>query len=229
MNNLAEIKVTKAQAKSLAKNLALLLKVRGLSVSDIAQGLNIPDMTVRRLVSGETSDPRISTLKLLTDYLGISIDAILDTEFHENSSLALTTANKVGPQIVPVLDWTTLAEVQSLKKLDLSSWPDWQPIALGKEYKLSSEAFALKSRPSMQPRFRNNTLLIIDPKEIAVDGDLVLVKLKKDSGLSLRELMIDSPKWQLQPIVPGSEIMYFEESEHEIIGVVVLTMLFARN
>jgi hypothetical protein len=47
--------------------------------------------------------------------------------------------------------------------------------------------------------------------------------------LSLRELIIDPPKWQLLPIVSGSESLFFDEKKHSILGVVVLTILHQRK
>ena len=81
----------------------------------------------------------------------------------------------------------------------------------------------------MQPRFPFGTLFIIDQNESPRDGDVILIKMKLEKVLSLRELIIDSPKWQLQPIVSGSENLFFDATNHSIIGVVVLTVLHKRD
>lgn len=224
MTTLTELKITKSQIQTLAHNLRALLKQRDFSESEVAEQLGLPVMTIRRIVSGETTDPRISTLKLIADFFEVTIDSLIDT-----ASKATPSTPKNKPLFVPVLDWATAAKTLSIEDLDLTSWQDWHPVILGDQYSENHSVFALKTRPSMQPRFPVGTLLIIDPNETPTDGDIVLVKLKKEKELSLRELVIDPPKWQLQPIIPGSEILFYEKSQHKIVGVVILTMLFARK
>jgi len=225
MDVLATVKIDKVQLKKLAMNLRTLLNERKLSENDIAQAINIPVMTVRRIVSGETADPRISTLTMIADYLNVSIDSLL--EDHQSKSVLLM--NKNLPRFVPILDWQTAEKIRTVKDLDLKSWKEWHPITLGDQYTLSNEAFALESRPSMQPRFPLGTLFIIEPNEKPADTDIVLVKINKENTLSLRELIIDPPKWQLQPVVNGSEMIFYDKKDHTIMGVTILTMLCSRN
>ena len=203
----------------------MLLDARGVSESEIAQSLSIPVMTVRRIVSGETGDPRISTLKLIADYFNVSIDSLLE----DNDQKSLNFMAKKMPQFIPVLDWKTAGNITSLKDIDLNAWKEWRPIVLSDSSSLSENAFALESRPSMQPRFPTGTLFIIDPNETPTDGDIVLIKMKTDGDLSLRELIIDPPRWQLQPVVAGSEVLFYNESQHQIVGIVILSMLHTRK
>lgn len=221
----AAFELDEYQCKNLEKNLRILLNKHGVSESNVAQSLNIPVMTIRRIASGETTDPRISTLKLIADYFNTSIDSLIE----DNSVNPISLMNKSMPQFVPVLDWKIAADIQSIKDIDLKSWKEWHPVILGDQSSLSDDSFALESRPSMQPRFLTKTLFIIDPMESPLDGDVVLIKMKVDGELSLRELIIDPPRWQLQPVVVGSEILFYDKNLHHIMGVVVLTMLRARK
>ena len=225
LSNIAALEISDTQPKKLSKNLRLLLDKRRMTESEVAQSLNIPVMTVRRLVSGETTDPRISTLKLIADFFNVGIDSLIE----DNHPNTISLMKKNIPQFVPVLDWKSAANITSINDLDLASWKDWQPIALGTQTPLNNNTFALESRPSMQPRFPSGTLFIIDLNETPTDGDIVLVKMKTDGDLSLRELIIDPPKWQLQPIISGSETLFYDSNKHVITGVIILTMLHARK
>ena len=225
MNTITAFEINEIQLKKLSKNLRLLLDKRRMTESEVAQSLNIPVMTVRRLVSGETTDPRISTLKLIADFFNVGIDSLIE----DNHLNTITLMKKSMPQFVPVLDWKLATSIKSINDLDLTLWKDWQPIVLGTQSPFSHETFALESRPSMHPRFPLGTMFIIDPNETPTDGDVILVKMKKDGDLSLRELIIDPPKWQLQPIISGSETLFYDNSNHEIAGVIILTMLHARK
>ncbi len=225
MKPITELKITKSQIQKLADNLQSLMKIKNVSESDISEKLNVPIMTVRRIVSGETIDPRISTLKLLADYFDVPVDSLIE----DNKSRLISITSQHIPQFIPILDWKTASNINSIQYLDLHSWKEWQPVVLGNGSSLSSLAFALESRPSMQPRFPIGTLFIVDPKELPTDGDIILVKLKTNSDLSLRELSIDLPKWQLHPVITGSQTIFYDEKQHIIIGIVVLTMLYKRK
>ena len=211
----------------LAENLRLLLSQHNLNAHQLAQILGIPMMTIRRLLSGETTDPRISTLFLLANYFSLPIDSLIKKR-HEFASTAFY--NKATTYHVPLLDWDTASRMTSAAELDLTEWKEWQSISLGDKNAISKHAFALESRPSMSPRFPRGTLFIFDDKLEPKDGDIVLIRLIKNNQLTLRELMIDPPEWQLHPIVAGSShTLLFSSSEHQMIGVSILALLFNRK
>jgi transcriptional regulator with XRE-family HTH domain len=220
---LTELKITKSQIDRLAENLQLLLNENSFSENELAQALDIPVMTIRRIASKETVDPRISTLKLIADYFNVTVDSLIDGQ------KPVKKTNENAPRFIPILDWVTLSRITTFKDVNLLSWQEWHPIVLEPQYSLGESAFALESRPSMQPRFPKGTLFIIDPEEKPTDGDVILIKMKDSSELSLRELIIDPPKWQLQPVVAGSETLFYNSHQHEILGVVMLTMLYNKK
>lgn len=211
--------------QNLAKNLSVLIKANGLNANQLAQILGIPMMTIRRLLSGETTDPRISTLKLIADYFGVSIDSLIE----KTNLAAPSNFGKTRPFFVPKLNWETASKISSFSEINLAAWKEWQSISLGEKEKISLNAFALESRPSMFPRFPQGTLFIFDSEAIPKDGDIVLIKLKKNNELTLRELIIDPPEWQLHSVVAGSNILHYSENEHKIMGINILTMLFNRK
>lgn len=226
MANVPSVKFVKSQLMSLANNLTLLIKNKQMTESELAVALDLPSMTIRRLASGETLDPHISTLKKIADYFDISIDSLI-TNNNLNSPHAMRKSNT--SILVPVLDWANASKISATHELDLSNWETWQPIVMGKQVALSEKAFALEGKPSIGPRFSPDTLFVIDPLANPVDGDLVLIKMKNDESLSIREISIDPPKWQLKPTVPGSETLYYSSAEHEIVGTVLLTMLYSKR
>ena len=81
----------------------------------------------------------------------------------------------------------------------------------------------------MQPRYPVGTTFIVSMETDPIDGDLVLVRFSQNNAISLRELVVDSPHWQLNPIISGSSRLLFDQSEHSIIGVVVLTLIQTRH
>jgi len=209
---------------SIADNLAHLMQLHQVTESQLARALDTSVMTVRRLLSGETEDPRIFTLKAIADYFHTSVDFLLH-EFNLQSACRL---NAEVPEMIPILAWDCFEQADSVSTLDLSTCKSWYPV-VGSDYNASTaETFALRSRPSMQPRFPLGTIFVIKQTELPIDGDLILVKMRDSKQLSLRELTIDPPRWQLQPIVAGSDVIFFNQTHHLILGVVVCSVSHSR-
>lgn len=210
---------------ALAKNLRHLLKLHHLNSNQLANALNLPMMTIRRIASGETADPRISTVKLIADYFKISIDTLISNA----SEIHTHRLHPSVPIFVPILDWETAGKMHSLQELDLSKWKEWQPVSFNDNVPLGNHAFALESRPFMYPRFPQGTLFIIDPDAPPTDGDLVLMKINHNHELTLKELSIDPPDWNLHSITNSSNVLRYVETEHQFRGVVLLSMLYNRK
>jgi transcriptional regulator with XRE-family HTH domain len=219
------IKISKAESDQLGQNICQLLKERQISDNQLAEDLHLPIITIRRIITGETHDPRISTLKLIANYFDITIDELLD----ERKNIPVSFIENNKPQFLPKLDWTTASQIQSIKDLDLASWKNWHPITFGDEYQVSEKAFILESTPSMYPRYSPGTLFVIDPNALPLDGDILLIKRKKNGDIFLRELMIDFPERRLLSIAQNSTDVTFSEEDYLILGVVVLTLLYKRN
>lgn len=222
---LEEEKVEGSRLRKLAENLRTLLDSRNLNPNQLGQVLGIPTMTIRRILSGETTDPRISTVKTISDFFNISVDKMIDEDATTLFSKSLDVSK---PVFVPILDWKSAGESNSNVNMDLTNWKEWQPLSLAEGDTIGRKAFALESRPTMYPRFPQGSILIIDPDLVPKDGDIVLIKLKKDNELTLRELKIDPPQWQLHSLVLDSNDLIFDENEHVIVGVNLLTLLYNR-
>lgn len=225
MNIVAEIKLEQAEIKNISYNLKRLMKSAGITESELSRVLKIPVMTVRRIVSGETVDPRISTLKLFSDYFKISIDQLIA---EKKLSEAFYPVSDLQPSFVPVLEWRQVQNGEIFSSIDKMKWSHWHPVSMDSNLKLSSNSFAMQTKATMQPRFPNGTLLIIDMDESPLDGDLVLVRFENNE-ISLREYVIDSPNIVLYPVIIGSETVKFEKARHKVIGVVVLTLMYPRK
>ena len=211
--------------ENLSNNLSLLMKENNVSESELARALGLPYNTIHRLISGHTTDPRISTLKSIAVYFNVSLDTLLNPI----ELVASTLKTSSNPKAVPILSWEKISSNEFLSSIDHQNWVNWLPIPLVSIENLSLNAYAIESRPSMYPRFPTGTFFIIDPECKPIDGDLILIKIKKDGAVSLRELMIDPPTMKLLPIIQNSDSLNFLASEHEIIGVVVLSMHHPRR
>lgn len=206
----------------LAKNLTNLMKIHNTNESELARQLNITYNTIHRLVTGTTTDPKLSTLQQLADHFNLSLDSLLSKQLN----LYPSPENHYR---VPVISWDDAQVKHFFAQFNPEQWEKWIPVATNNKKLIDKHCYALESTRSMQPRFPLGTLFILKPNEVPMDGDLILVRFKDDQALSLRELIIDSPDWQLCPIIPGSKNLLLDRSKMEIIAVVVLTLIQTRH
>ena len=209
--------------KILSSNLSDLLKNKGINENDLAKKLNIPYNTIHRIITGTTSDPRLSTLKQISDYFDVTIDDLINQGNHVPLS-----KHAHYPEFTPLISWNTLNKLDFNDKVTLPEETQWIRTPAIEGINKQSQLIALESTKSMQSRFPPGTTFIINFDEKPMDGDIILVKFKLNHAVSLRELITDPPRWQLLPITPGSESIYFDEDTHVIIGVVMLTLIKTR-
>lgn len=224
MNTLVELSLSSSQIKQIATNIQRLMKHKQMSESDLARSLKMPVMTVRRIVSGETLDPRISTLSLFADFFGVTIDALVRV----SSDCYAHGHIQSQPTFVPVFDWDQVEKKIIFESVDFLKWESWHPISSSGTDKLGHKSLAIQTKLTMQPRFPAGTILVVDPDVIALDGDLVLIRISENE-ISLRELVIDPPNKVLYSVILGSEPILLDLLKHEVVGVVVMTLMYPRR
>ncbi len=197
----------------LAINLRRLLDNKNISEAELARQTSIPQPTLHKILSGATSDPRASTLKSLAEYFDISIDDLMSgTATNKRKS-----DQKCKIQSVAIISWDDCLDAKNfLSKLTPSTWHQW----IVTEF-VSSNTFALISKPSMEPKFPKGSILIIDPDADPEDGDLVIVQYKDTKQATIRELCIDGPIRTLSTISKSSTTAAPYDSNIQIIGIIV--------
>ena len=209
----------------LAHNLQALLKKHDINANQLAHELGIPMMTVWRLSTGETRDPRISTLKLIANYFNVSVDALI-------ASSDQAIVNPLGYEMshtVPLLDWNTAGQISTIHDLDLSTWETWQSVCMRSGNQIGKDAFAIESKPYMYSIYPKGTFFVIDPNVKPIDGDMILIKIKENNTLTMRKIHIDPPEWYLYQLTSSCDPLKYSSKVHHIIGVVLLTIFYNHN
>lgn len=191
----------------LSTHLRQLMQLRNINEAELARKTNIPQPTLHKILTRKTIDPRVSTLKSLTDYFKISFDELLT---------GLSIANNPNIQSLPIISWQQCLDIENLlRKLTPSNWSKWITSEL-----VSTSAFALMSKPCMEPFFIKNTILIINPNLIPQDGDVILIAYPNTDEATLRKVLIDGPIKLLSMIYNNIEPTLLT-SDIEILGVLV--------
>ena len=214
-----------SEMPNLAKNLKSLMSQANMKSPELAKKLGIPYNTIHRILTGTTTDPKFSTLNSIANYFNVSLDALITSKTPNIEEVNST--NNI--RSVPILSWDMLTSDNCLDEINPENWALWHPIPFIDPNSLSNKTFAIKSKVSMQPRFPTSTIFIVDPETKPVDGDLVILRIENNKGISMRELIIDPPYSNLKSILPNIKDLALDASHHKIIGVVIYTMIDSRR
>ena len=61
----------------LGRRIESLLTARGLTLEDLAKISGITPSSIYRIATGDTPDPKVSTIKAIADVLGVTIDSLV--------------------------------------------------------------------------------------------------------------------------------------------------------
>ncbi|MCL9782145.1 helix-turn-helix domain-containing protein [Vibrio sp. S4M6] len=207
MRNIRKLYLNRDVNDSLVINIRRLMQNNDVSEAKLSRYTGIPQSTLHKLLTGETLDPRISTLQSLASHFHVTVDELIDKK------------EKVQPktQAIPIISWSDSIHNLSMlwKNISVESYERWVVVEPTSEL-----SFALLSKPSMEPRFPKETVFIVNPEVEAIDGDIIVVHYPDTQEATLRVLSIDGPNRLLLPINTNSSPDPLQESIR-MLGVVV--------
>ena len=130
-------------------------------------------------------------------------------------------------RLLPVISWEDIENYLEDRTKVLTKYSehgDWAATELA----LSDRAFVLISKASMEPRLSRGTLIFVEPINVALDGDLVLVSYLNEGQVALRMVSIDGNERSLQSLKTGALPESFDDNK-KIIGLVVQTKFTYRQ
>ena len=165
----------------LSANLKILLSHANISENELARRTGIAQQIINRILSGENTNPKIATLKPLSNYFMISLsqligDVPLDTKVKLN-------VNHLGFKEIPLIAFD-LIEKNALNDLIIQSKEK-----LRVDIDALDPLFAIQMNDdSMEPKFSKNSILILKYcNTTSFNGDFGLIQLSNDK-IELRQL-----------------------------------------
>lgn len=182
---------------SLGTVIRQLMDESGIRESELARQTGLPQTTINRMLLGGTGDPRANTLKPIADYFGVTIGQLCGFEPLSAHRIRGTVqpTNRATWRFIPIIEWE---HVKSWLFTQKNTTPLQHQHWISTERLISDHSFALYSLSSMEPRFRKNSILIVDPEAKYKDGHFIVVAL---DGLNptVRKIQIDGADTLLKP------------------------------
>ena len=187
----------------------LISKEGSLTPAGLARKLGIPTNKITRILNGDVTDPKASTLLQIANCFGITINQLLGLEsiIRQGEYGDLTAS-----QMLPVFNLNHMDEQKTPK-----GWYRWV------ENDLEGDYYALCIDTDLyEPIFPQHALLIINPDLIPDDRSFVVVKNKNNpSHCSIKKYVIDGNETYLYPINPKLSVEIFDETLYTIAGVIL--------
>lgn len=195
------------------KNIKLAMKRAELSEIGLVRATKLPQTTINQILRGLTKDPRMSTLMLIAEKLDVTVDQLI----------GLTPLLKAKQQFAPVLEWNEV-----LNYLMDENYPcvhkKWLAIDTDSA-KSNMRYIALQTTPSMEPRFRRGSHIIIEPTATFRDYQVALVSLNNNEPV-LRRIIKDGTDLFLKKIhQEQGELSIKMDGSDKILGFVIETRI----
>jgi len=214
-----KIPSTQRTPSYVSKIITKLMSEIGIKESELARQAGLPQTTVNRLLIGDTSDPRANTLKPIAKFFGVTVGQILGEESISSERItgSFYANNREAWINVPIILWEdALSWIFKKEMYDLHSHKQW----IITEKPVSTSTYALISKPFMEPRFRKNSILIVDPDSEYHDGKFVVVTLN-GCNVTVRQVTYDGSEIYLKHFDTTILSIKFDINIHKILGIIV--------
>lgn len=209
----------KTRTISLKSVVKQLLTHADLTANGLAKLLKLPTPTIHRLTTGEVEDPRISTLTLIADYFGVTIDQLMGRKKLEKHFYSKNiNQNFRLPFSIPLCTLRDSCKFQ-VHSQNPSYWFRWQSNI---DHDDDEKIFAVKIQNNLyDPLFAQNSVLIINSENAAKNGDYALINFDGDAEPVLKRYMSEGKNKYLCTVNDELKTTPYNQKEMKIIGVVI--------
>lgn len=178
-----------------------------LTPAALARKLGIPTNKITRILNGDVTDPKASTLLQIANYFDITIEQLLGLApiVREGTSQGLTAT-----QALPIFE---LSQPEKMTK----EWYRWVPNDIAGDY------FTLALDTDLyEPTFQQNSLLIINRDVAPDDRSYILIKKNDNSHHNLiKKYVQEGDQSYLYPINPKLPVEIFDKKLYTVVGVIL--------
>lgn len=221
--NIVSLPKNQKPVLSLMQILTQLMHDNHLTINQLSRNTGLSNTTIKRMCTIPDSNPTISSVEKLADFFGIRTTQLLGLE----SLMPLDS-----PQYVPDFEQWHKVPLITLEQAIL--WPikekeiqaDLSTRYIKTDLEISDKTFGIVTRDSsLEPRFSDGTIFILEPDKEPHNKDFVLVLMNGKTLPQFRQIFVDGPDWYLKPINPDlAQVAPFtpmENNEFKILGVII--------
>lgn len=201
-----------------------LLKISGnINATELARNLNLPPVTISRIINGKVTDPRTSTIAMIANYFDVSVDQLLG---HSPLPKRYRNANYINKPSTSI-QLTLLSHFTANKSRNNDSvWFKWRSDYLAAH----QHAFAVNiDTKKYEPQFSKNSILIFDPAISPIDGDIILVDISPSKEALIKRYVTDGNDIYFHPLNEHMRIILANTMKYKIHGIAIESHINLRN
>ncbi|MBP9722934.1 MAG: XRE family transcriptional regulator [Gammaproteobacteria bacterium] len=197
-------------------NITQLMQLHNISEAELARRTSIPQTTINRLLT-KGLDAKTNTLKPIANLFNVTVSHLIGEiplDFR-NINYYINSDYKTWSSI-PIIPWD-----------QVTNWRFAQSNVNPSKYKfivteksLSNGSFGIFTRPFMQPLFREDAILIIDPKKELLDGAYVLLSFNHEDA-TIRQINFDGSKIFIKHPIRTAELPIELDNTINIHGLII--------
>jgi transcriptional regulator with XRE-family HTH domain len=195
----------------------------GISDAELAKKTGIPESTIYRLTSGATNDPRISTLRILADFFGITLGQLVGEE-PLNAETELQAGKTKKLYKIPMITWNQVIHWHALlKKINEKTHSTW----VYSDQVTSPKSFSILIETDQYgPPFLKNSIIFVD-SSISLKSTCFAVFSEKETKRSgIKKVIEDTSGIYLLHPGANSIISKFNKEKDIFIGVITGLKIF---
>lgn len=170
----------------------------------LAKIARIPYTTLNDIMSGDTKDPRLSTLVEIAKVFNITLSKLI-------GEIPLSFPEK----IVPILKLDDIDVKNAIVNFNIMSDTQYT----SSSYDTMNKLFALHVGPNISSRYKDNTVIILEEIEKFDNNDLVLLSIN-NMNPSLKKARKDGGEVYLDSLSKNLPVQPYNKENVKIFGVV---------
>ncbi len=184
--------------------------------SELARRTGIGQPVVHRICSGETDNPKVATLSPIANFFAISISQLIGDEPLPTDRIPGTyNPDAQGWRKIPILGWDQVLLWPKLTQ-KLGPLP-----TISTDIELGQHAYAIAVRDTtMEPRFPEGTMLLIDPELEPNSLDFAIVHVEGHQLPNFKQVLIDGEQTILKSLNADFKTLLLDKP-HRFLGVMV--------
>ena len=191
-----------------------------LTQEEVGGALGLKQQSVGQWLTGQTR-PTHRNLVKFSQLTGTSIDKLSGADENPSQQDGVREPSGLSSygevRRIPLISWVAASSFSEANDPFMPG--DGEKYVLATD--VSDRAFALQVRgPSMEPEFRDGSVIIVDPRRQAKSGDFVVVRLNDANEATFKQLYIEAGVQWLRPLNPQFPALQIN-GEAQMCGVVV--------
>lgn len=188
---------------SLILNLKRLVEETAISLPELSKFTQLPNSTIYSIISGTSSDPRLSTLLSLATFFNVTLSQLIGE----------TPLNGLEHN-VPLLSWNDLDPKNGIEFTITTNTK-----YISTHYETKNPLFGLNIGSEISYLYKEKSIVIIEASSDFKNGDTVLISINQTSPV-IKRIILDGPNSYLEALSGSIPLQKYDKDSSLIFGII---------